>query len=118
VTLPWLSLYSATKFALGSMTDGLRMELRLDNVKTMLVCPGYVDTDFQDHALAGRPPEKIRNSKTFLISAERCAEDIARGVEKGKRTVVTPGTGRWFILARHLLPTAVDAQLARIYHSL
>ena len=118
VTLPWLSLYSATKFALGSMTDGLRMELRPDNIKTMLVCPGYVDTDFQDNALAGRPPEKIRNSKTFLISPERCAEDIARGVEKEKRTVVTPGAGRWFILARHLLPGPVDAQLARIYHNL
>jgi short-subunit dehydrogenase len=118
VTLPWLSLYSATKFALASMTDGLRMELSPDNIKTMLVCPGYVDTDFQDNALAGKPPEKIRNSKTLLISPERCAEDIARGVEKEQRTVVTPGSGRWFILARHLLPGVVDAQLARIYHSL
>lgn len=118
VTLPWLTLYSATKFALASLTDGLRMELAPGNVQTMLVCPGYVDTEFQDHTLAGRPPEKIRKSKAFLISPRRCARDIARGVEKNRRTVVTPGSGRWFILARHCLPRLVDAQLARIYHSL
>ena len=28
VTLPWFTLYSASKYALGSLTDGLRMELR------------------------------------------------------------------------------------------
>ena len=28
VTLPWFTLYSASKYALGSLTDGLRMELK------------------------------------------------------------------------------------------
>lgn len=118
VTLPWLSLYSATKYALGSLTNGLRMELMPDHIRTMLVCPGYVQTKFQDHVLAGRPPGKIRNSTTFLISPERCAEDIARGVEKDKRTVLTPAAGWWFVLVSRLLPGPVDAQLAKIYHSL
>lgn len=118
VTLPWLSLYSATKHALGSLTNGLRMELMPDQIRTMLVCPGYVKTRFQDHVLAGRPPAKIRNSTTFLISPERCAEDIARGVEKDKRTVLTPAAGWWFVLISRLLPGPVDAQLAKIYHSL
>lgn len=118
VTLPWLTLYSASKHMLGSLTNGLRMELQPDNVQAMLVCPGYVSTRFQDHVLSGRPPEKIRNSQTFLITPERCAEDMARGVEKDKRTVVTPGGAWWFVLAARLLPATVDAQLARIYHSL
>src|SRR5438270_9753728 len=38
MTLPWLTLYSASKYAVTSLTEGLRMELRRDNVHTMLVC--------------------------------------------------------------------------------
>src|SRR5215471_3968297 len=41
VTLPWLTIYSTTKFALGSLTEGQRMELRRDGIGTMIVCPGY-----------------------------------------------------------------------------
>ena len=47
MTLPWLTVYSASKYALGSLTEGLRMELRGDGVRAMLVCPGYVQTGFQ-----------------------------------------------------------------------
>src|SRR5579862_2767146 len=51
VTLPWLTLYSASKYALCSLTDGLRMELKKDGIHCMTVCPGYVRTNFQLHSL-------------------------------------------------------------------
>ena len=44
LTLPWMTLYSASKSAVGSFTEGLRMELQRDGVRAMLVCPGYVKT--------------------------------------------------------------------------
>ena len=44
VTLPWFPLYSASKFALGSLTDGLRMDLKPFGIHAMTVCPGYVKT--------------------------------------------------------------------------
>src|SRR6266404_3764486 len=49
MTLPWFTLYSASKYALGSLTDGLRMELKRDGIHAITVCPGYVATDFQKH---------------------------------------------------------------------
>ncbi len=116
VTLPWFTLYSASKYALCSLTDGLRMELKKNGIHTMTVCPGYVLTDFQQHALGGGPPPKIARSKQFAISAGRCAEDIARGVERGARTVMAPWTGWLFVLAERLFPSLVDAQLAAILH--
>ena len=117
VTLPWFTLYSASKYAVGSLTDGLRMELRRDGVHAMTVCPGYVSTGFQSHVLAGKPPDSVQRSRTFKITATQCAEAIARGVERDARTVVTPRAGWLFIMVERLLPKLVDAQMERMYHS-
>lgn len=115
ITLPWLTLYSVSKYAIGSLTDGLRMELKRDGVHAMTVCPGYVDTGFQDHVIQGRPPGAISGRRRFAISAEQCAEAIARGVERNARTVVTPRSGWLLIWAARLMPALVDAQLERMH---
>jgi short-subunit dehydrogenase len=112
VTLPWFTLYSATKYALGSLTEGLRMELAGDGIRTMVVCPGYVKTDFQSHALVGRPPDNLWR---VSITSEQCARAVARGVERDARTVVTPALGWAFIALQRLFPALVERQLIRIY---
>ncbi len=117
VTLPWFTLYSASKYALGSLTDGLRMELKRDGIHAIAVCPGYVETGFQEHVLAGKPPSAVRRSRTFKITAGQCADAIARGVERNARTVVTPRAGWLFIMMERLLPGIVDAQMTRLYRS-
>jgi len=115
VTLPWFTLYSATKFALGSLSAGLRMELKRDGIHAMTVCPGYVDTEFQKHVLAGtHPPQSMQRRRPLSITAAECAEAIARGVERDARTVVAPRTGWLFVLAARLLPGLVERQLARM----
>ena len=117
VTLPWLTLYSASKYAIGALTDGLRMELKRDGIHAMTVCPGYVSTGFQQHVLAGEAPEQVKRSRVFKITPEQCAEAIARGVERGARTVVTPGAGWLFVAVERLMPGIVDARMERIYHA-
>jgi len=114
VTLPWFTMYSASKYALGSWTDGLRMELKPYGIHCMTVCPGYVKTEFQRHVLAGRPPEKVLQGKRFAITAAQCARAILRGVERNARTVVTPATGWLFVMAERLLPSFVDSRMAAI----
>ncbi len=112
VTLPWFTLYSATKFALGALTEGLRMELAADGIRTMVVCPGYVKTDFQAHVLLGRPPDGLWK---VAITAERCAQAVANGVERNARTVVTPAIAWAFIALQRLFPSLVGIQMKRIY---
>lgn len=114
ITLPWFTLYSASKYALGSLTDGLRMELKRDGIHAITVCPGYVRTDFQAHVLSGQPPEAMRQRRPLAITAERCAEAIVRAVERNARSVVVPRTGWLFVLLERLLPFVVDAQLERM----
>lgn len=117
VTLPWLTLYSASKFALNSLTDGLRIELKAKGIHTIAVCPGYVTTRFQEHVLEGRPSARVERSRMFSITAEQCAEAIAVAVEKRKRTVVIPAAGWLLAGVARVLPALLDWQLARIYRS-
>ncbi|MCU1274175.1 MAG: short-chain dehydrogenase/reductase [Bryobacterales bacterium] len=114
VTLPWFTVYSASKFALGSLTDGLRMELKADGIHAMTVCPGYVKTHFQSNALGTRPPQSIMKGQQYAITAEQCAEAIARGVERDARTVVVPRFFRMFVALSRMFPAAVESKLAAI----
>jgi short-subunit dehydrogenase len=102
--LPWLTLYSASKYALAGLTEGLRMELRRDGVKTMLVCPGYVQTGFQKNALEGEPPAAVSRARRFAVTPAECAADIVRGLEREARTVVTPPAAWLLVAAARLLP--------------
>ncbi len=117
VTLPWFTLYSVSKFALGSLTDGLRMELKPFGIHAMAVCPGYVKTEFQAHALGTRPPDAIIKGRRFAITPEECARAVARGVERDARTVVVPRIGWIFVALSRLFPGAVESQLAAIRQS-
>jgi short-subunit dehydrogenase len=114
VALPWMTLYSVSKSALGSLTEGMRMELRGSGVRTMIVCPGYVKTAFQQHVLAGQAPASVIKGRRFAIEPNECAEAIRRGVERDARTVVTPRAGWALAVASRLFPSLVEARLAEM----
>jgi short-subunit dehydrogenase len=117
VTLPWLPVYSASKSALGALSDALRMELMPDGIHTMTVCPGYVITGFRKNALVGQPPRGVEESRTFRITAEECAAAIVRGLERDARTVVTPPAGWLLTAAMRLFPAVVEKRLSAMLHA-
>jgi NADP-dependent 3-hydroxy acid dehydrogenase YdfG len=43
------AVYSATKFAVRALTEGLRMEVKPYNIRTTIVCPGAVKTELLQH---------------------------------------------------------------------
>ena len=115
ITLPWFTLYSVSKYALGSLTEGLRMELKRDGIHSMIVCPGYVATNFQGHILGGNVPSTVARAKGLAITAEQCALEIVQGMEAGKRTLVTPKLGWLVVAASRMFPGLVQMQLAKIH---
>ena len=112
--LPWATLYSASKYAVTALTEGLRMELRGDGVKTMLVCPGYVTTGFQQHVRGGQPPDAMVRARRRAIGAAECARAIRRGVERDARTIVTPKAGWLLVALARLFPSLVEARMAEM----
>ena len=114
IPLPWLTLYSASKYGVTALTEGLRMELRGDGVKTLLVCPGYVTTGFQRHVRAGAAPASVVRARRMAISAAECARAIRRGVEREARTILAPKAGWLLVAAARLFPALVEARLAEM----
>jgi short-subunit dehydrogenase len=117
ITLPWFTLYSCTKFAVGALTEGLRMELRRDGIHCMTVCPGYVKTRFQQNVLQGEVPPALGGMRQrWAITPEQCAEAIVGGLLRDRATVVTPATGWLLIALERVLPGIVHSRFENIYH--
>jgi hypothetical protein len=114
VPLAWLSLYSASKYALNAYSDGLRMELHGRGIQVLSVCPGFVETPFRDNVLMGKIPPAVNRQRRFMITAEQCADAIVDGLRKRKRTVVTPRIGWALIALVRLFPGLIFPRMARM----
>jgi short-subunit dehydrogenase len=109
--MPWLPVYSASKFAFSSITTTQRIELRRHGVNVMGVFPGYVNTDFQANAAGSAPPETIVKGRRFSISAAECAEAIVRGIERRSANVVTPRIGWVLVWFNRFFPGLVESRM-------
>lgn len=55
----WLSVYSATKAGVVGYSDAMNRELNGDGVKSVALCPGFVDTAMTDFVKAHVPAEEM-----------------------------------------------------------
>ena len=56
---PWLSVYSATKAAVIGYTQAMNAELNGDGIKSVALCPGFVDTPMADFIKEQVAPEAM-----------------------------------------------------------
>jgi NAD(P)-dependent dehydrogenase (short-subunit alcohol dehydrogenase family) len=70
---PWLSVYSATKAAVIGWTQAMNKELNGDGIKSVALCPGFVDTAMtqfvREHVSQDQMirPEDISEAVRFLL---------------------------------------------------
>jgi short-subunit dehydrogenase len=112
IPVPFMSLYSASKFALNAIGKGARLELERDNINVVTVCPGYVSTGFGGHVVADRQGA-VRPRSVRGITAERVAQAAYRGYRRGKREVVVPWTMIPVIKLYQLFPGLIDWGMAK-----
>jgi len=60
--LPRLSTYAASKHALYGFYDSFRLEVQKDNIKILLVCPGFINTNVTLNAVTGDGGRFNKNS--------------------------------------------------------
>jgi short-subunit dehydrogenase len=79
--IPGAGAYSASKTAVVSALEALRVELHDSGVKAITICPGYISTPMT---------EKNPYPMPFLMSADRAAKNIASLIARGKEFAVIP----------------------------
>ncbi len=55
----WLSVYSATKAAVVAYSQAMNRELNSEGVKSVALCPGFVDTPMTEFIQGQIPPEEM-----------------------------------------------------------
>lgn len=111
--VPYLGGYAATKAALASLADSLRMELAGTGVKVLTVFPGSVETHFKIHARGEPYPERKGASR---LRPEEVADKVVRAALAGNREVlVLSRSERTGLLLGRLLPGVVEKTLIKRY---
>jgi short-subunit dehydrogenase len=121
ISVPHLVPYSASKFALTGLSDGLRSELAKENIAVTTVCPGLMRTGSPVNAsFKGRHAQEyswfaISSSLPALtISAERAARQILDACRHGEAELVITLQAKLAILARTIAPELFSDAMALV----
>jgi len=85
--------YSASKHALHGFFDSLRMEVQDQNIKVLIVCPGYVRTNISLNALnsSGEAHAVMDKNQENGMSADECATAIVREIKNNRKELILGG---------------------------
>lgn len=109
---PGGAVYGATKAYVRSFSEALHEELAGSGVRTMLLAPGFTETEFQQVAgvADGALPRAARMQAGPVVS--RALADFAAG----KASSVPGAANRLTALGADLTPSAVSRRLSKVVH--
>ena len=109
--VPLLSTYSASKAAVKSFSESLRMELRAEKsgVNVVVILPSAINTPFYTwgRSRLGVRPHPI----SVIYPPEAVAKAIVRAADEPKRDVYVGAVGKLLSVAQRISPRAVDAYM-------
>ena len=82
VFAPGGTVYSATKFAVRAVTEGLRVELRGDHIRCTMISPGAVATELPEGSSDEGTRKSLREFYKMAIPADSIARAIAYAIEQ------------------------------------
>lgn len=120
MTLPYFGVYNSTKYAVESLSDALRYELRPFNIDVALIEPGIIRTNFEATAVSGlsqyastpygvavkKYEEMSKFADKFASNPIVIARAITRAIKARRASAryVAPRSQTMFLLASALMP--------------
>ena len=92
VPVPRMAAYAASKAYLNHFSEALRVELSDSGIVVTVLCPGPVETEFQE--VAGRKDLRPPIPKGFEVDARFCAQQAVRALKRGRARVIPGGLVR------------------------
>ena len=112
---PGSSPYAMSKFAVRALAEALGHEVARDGISVTLVSPGFVESEIRqvDNAgmLRAEAPEPIPG--WIVVSADRAARSIVRGIARRRREVVVTPLGKVAVFFQRHAPWLVSAAIRR-----
>ena len=102
--LPITPTYCASKAALKVYGEAMRGLLAPDGIAVNVVLPGFVRTPMNERSTGAKP---------FLMSPERAAALIRRGLERNHARITFPHTLAWGMWFLSVLPAALSQWMVR-----
>jgi short-subunit dehydrogenase len=98
-----LTVYAATKAAVTSLSEGMRVDLMGTPIKVTTIHPGYISTEIN---------AKVKNAP-LMVDVQTGCKSIIRAIEKEGANYYVP-TWPWAVIARvmKLLPISVLKKMA------
>lgn len=93
--LPGAGAYSASKAAVISYLESLRVELNQEGISVTTIAPGYIKTPMTDINQYGMP---------FLMAPDVAARKFAQAISNKKRFIVIPWQMGWVARLMRFLP--------------
>jgi len=112
-SMPGISIYCASKFALNAFSESIRVELRPDNIRVVSFYPGVTSTNFGDNLLTG-PTAVEGKGRAKVTSAEDVARAIVKAARKEPRDAYATLFDRIFVWAARLTPGLLDKMLGKM----
>ena len=109
--IPWMAVYSSSKFAMVGLTEGLRRELYGSGIRLTAFCPGTVDTAMAAEPLKDEKLRKRINPKTPQETAQR----IVLAVERESPEVVFGEVSAFLLRSVKFIPRITDWIVHRIF---
>jgi NADP-dependent 3-hydroxy acid dehydrogenase YdfG len=82
VFAPGGTVYSATKFAVRALTEGLRVELHSENIRCTMISPGTVASELQDGTSDQASAKLVKELYKIAIPADSVARAVLYAIEQ------------------------------------
>lgn len=83
LTIPTMSLYHSTKFAVEGFSEALTYELASQNIHIKLVEPGYIRTDFTGRSMDYYFDDSLTDYKEFVDAYRAAQKRMMSGPDRG-----------------------------------